>query len=315
MSGKISVGTSAFAIGAYKEKPIPFDHVLERLSAFGYDGIELFGERPYGHPDDYPTDASRAALKKRLTDLHLEISNYGADFWGIPLGVSDSEARRYEEAFKRNLDFALAIGADSIRVDTVVDTYPQGDRKAIRDRYVTTWRRCASLAAKDNVNIYWEFEPGFIINKPSEVASLVDDVGASNFKLMFDSCHAQMSGVRGARQEGERETVKSVSEFARMMGDRIGTVHLIDSDNTLHDDATSTHAPFGQGVLDFDDIIETLKALGYRNPWWTIDLCFWPTAWDLAETSCKFVADLLARHGLRETDQNSVKSARSGRSS
>jgi sugar phosphate isomerase/epimerase len=312
MSGKISVGTSAFAIGAYKDKPIPFDRVLERLSAAGYDGIELFGERPYGHPDDYLTSDSRSALKKRLAGLGLEISNYGADFWGIPLGVSDAEAKRYEEAFKRNLDFALAVGADSLRVDTVVDKYPEGDRKAIRDRYVTTWQRCAARAAKSSVAIYWEFEPGFIINKPSEVAALVDDIGAPNFKLMFDTCHAQMSGVNGARQEGTRETVKSVSDFARMMGDRIGTVHLIDSDNTLHHDFTSTHAPFGQGVLDFDDIIETLKSIGYRGPWWTIDLCFWPIAWDLVEQSCSYVADLLARHGLRDAAK-SVSSARSGR--
>ena len=31
MQGKISVGSSAFAIGAYKEKPIPFDEVARRL--------------------------------------------------------------------------------------------------------------------------------------------------------------------------------------------------------------------------------------------------------------------------------------------
>ena len=152
---------------------------------------------------------------------------------------------------------------------------------------------------KAKVDIYWEFEPGFIINKPSEVASLVDDIGAPNFKLMFDTCHAQMSGVQGARQDGAKETVESVSALIKMMGARIGTVHLIDSDNTLHHDATSTHAPFGEGVLDFDAIIEAFKGVGYRGPWWTIDLCFWPTAWDLVDSSHAFVSDLLTRHGLR----------------
>jgi sugar phosphate isomerase/epimerase len=96
MQGKISVGSSAFAIGSYKEKPIPFDEVLKRLSAVGYDGVELFGERPYGHPDNYPTTVSRRELRNKLADLELEVSNYGADFWTIPLGTSDAEARRYE---------------------------------------------------------------------------------------------------------------------------------------------------------------------------------------------------------------------------
>jgi sugar phosphate isomerase/epimerase len=299
MQGKISVGTSAFAIGAYKDRPVPFDEVLKRLSAAGYDGIELFGERPYGHPEDYPTAESRRALRDKLAALRLVISNYGADFWGIPLGEDDRTAMKYEEAFKRNLDFCLDVGADSIRVDTVVDKYPPGDHGKVRERYVSTWRRCAELAGKAKVDIYWEFEPGFIINKPSEVAKLVDDIGAPNFKLMFDTCHAQMSGVQGARQEGAKETLPDVSAFIAAMGARIGTVHLIDSDNTLHHDVTSTHAPFGKGVLRFDDIIEALKKAGYQGPWWTIDLCFWPTAWDLVEPSERFVADLLKRHGLR----------------
>ena len=86
MAGKISVGTSAFAIGAYENDPIPFDTVVRRLSEIGYDGIELFGAKPYGHPDDFPTKADRKELKARLDDLNLEISNYGADFWGISLG-------------------------------------------------------------------------------------------------------------------------------------------------------------------------------------------------------------------------------------
>ena len=265
----------------------------------GYEGIELFGDKPYGHPDDYPTKADRRGLRAKLKDHNLEISNYGADFWGIPLGESDAEARQYEDAFKRNLQFAIDVGADSVRVDTVTGAYPAGDRGAIWGRYVSTWRKCARLAADAKVDIYWEFEPGFIINKPSEIMRLVDEIGEPNFKLMFDACHAQMSGVRGARQDGEKETVASVADLVRLFGSRIGTVHLIDSDNTLHHDETSTHAPFGEGVLDFDAIMKALLEVGYRGPWWTIDLCFWPTAWDIVAPSQRFVSDLLTRHGLR----------------
>ena len=299
MPGKISVGSSAFAIGAYEKNPIPFDVVLKRLSEVGYDGVEIFGARPYGHPDLYPKASDRKALRSKLADLNLEVSNFGADFWGISLGASDADAEKYKDAFKRNLEFCLEIGGDSIRVDTAVGAWPAGDRNAIRKRYVAAWRECSELAAKSGVEIYWEFEPGFIINKPSEVAKLTDDVGKPNFKLMFDTCHAQMSGVQAARQEAPPERLTNVVEFIHQMGKRIGTVHLIDSDNTLHHDETSTHAPFGEGVLDFDAIIEALKAQGYTGPWWTIDLCFWPTAWDIVDSSHRFVDELLKRHKLR----------------
>jgi sugar phosphate isomerase/epimerase len=298
MPGKISVGSSAFAIGAYEKDPIPLDTVLRRLSEIGYDGVELFGAKPYGHPDLYPSSAERKALRAKLDDLNLEVSNFGADFWGIPLGASDQDSQKYEDAFKRNLDFCLDIGCRSIRVDTVVGRWPEGDRAAIWRRYVTAWQKCSRLAAKSDIDLYWEFEPGFIINKPTDVARLTDEIGQPNFKLMFDTCHAQMSGVKAARQDDPPETLPSVVDFIAKMGRRIGTVHLIDSDNTLHHDETSTHAPFGKGVLDFDAIVEALEKVGYRGPWWTIDLCFWPTAWDIAESSHRFVADLLKRHGL-----------------
>jgi sugar phosphate isomerase/epimerase len=93
--------------------------------------------------------------------------------------------------------------------------------------------------------------------------------------------------------------VASVEELIHLLGKRIGTVHLIDSDNSLHDQKTSTHAPFGQGVLNFDAILTALKDEGYPGPWWTIDFCFWPTAWDQLAEAKRFVTDLLARHGLR----------------
>ena len=137
MPGKISVGSSAFAIGAYEKNPIPFDVVLKRLSDVGYDGVEIFGARPYGHPDLYPKASDRKALRSKLADLNLEVSNFGADFWGISLGASDADAEKYKDAFKRNLEFCLEIGGDSIRVDTAVGAWPAGDRNAIRKRYVS----------------------------------------------------------------------------------------------------------------------------------------------------------------------------------
>jgi sugar phosphate isomerase/epimerase len=299
MSGKISVGSSAFAIGAYEADPIPFDMVLKRLSDAGYDGVEIFGAKPYGHPDLYPSKTERKELKGKLDDLGLAVSNFGADFWGISLAASDADAAKYKDVFRRNLEFCLDIGGDSIRVDTAVGHWPPGDRGAIRDRYVATWQECSDLAGAANVDLYWEFEPGFIINRPSDVAKLTDDIGRRNFKLMFDTCHAQMSGVQAARQDAPIEKLPDVVTFIDRMGPRIGTVHLIDSDNTLHHDETSTHAPFGEGVLDFDPIIEALKANGYTGPWWTIDLCFCPSAWDEVESSFRYVDELLKRHGLR----------------
>ena len=137
-----------------------------------------------------------------------------------------------------------------------------------------------------------------MLNKPSEVVEVYKGVAEQNFSLMFDTCHAQMCAVNGARHMGQKEILKGgIIEFIGMVKDMIGIVHLIDSDNTLHGDETSTHAPFGQGVLNFDEIIPALlNKANYKGDWWEIDLCFWPDAWNATEMCKKFVDGLNAKY-------------------
>ena len=141
------------------------------------------------------------------------------------------------------------------------------DPKLGRERLIETWKVCCRMAADRGMEIVWEFEPGFAFNKPSEIVSIVDemrDSGHSNFSILYDTCHAHMCAA-------------------------IGHIHLIDSDGTLHDEETSTHNPFGKGCLDFDTLIPGILRCGCTSEWWTIDLCFWPNAWDVTEESIHFL--------------------------
>ena len=45
--------------------------------------------------------------------------------------------------------------------------------------------------------------------------------------------------------------------------------------------------------------LQTMLDAGYQNPWWTIDLCFWPGAWEELEPSLDFVLNLLANFDIR----------------
>ena len=74
------------------------------------------------------------------------------------------------------------------------------------------------------------------------------------------------------------------------MGSEMCIRDSIDSDGTLHDGETSTHRPFGEGYINFDEVIPAIKQAGYPGPWWTIDLCFWPHAWEVTENAKKFLA-------------------------
>ena len=79
-------------------------------------------------------------------------------------------------------------------------------------------------------------------------------------------------------------------------GQKVTHVHLIDSDGSLNEHNTSTHNPFGTGKLNFDKLIPAMQASGVPHSWWTIDLCFWPHAWEVTADSKKFLDKMRAKY-------------------
>ena len=292
---KVSLGSWAFSFGPYARKPVAFEVVVKRLASAGYDGIEVCGFPPHVSLDRYPTAASRREVAASIGDNGLRVSGYDADFSMVnPVVAGNSD--RYLELFRRNLEMAVALGSPSIRVDSVAAP-GSIDAPAYDNAFhlvAEVWRECADLAAKANLRLVWEFEPGFVFNKPHEVVRMHQEVRHPNFFILFDTAHAYMCGVVGARQNtSERDVVAGgMEEFLDMLQGRIGAIHLIDSDGTLDHDETSTHRPFGEGLIDFKKLAPKLAAVPGIE-WWTVDLCFWPEAWEQIEPSRKFVAKLL----------------------
>jgi Xylose isomerase-like TIM barrel len=189
-----------------------------------------------------------------------------------------------------------------VRVDTVQRPTIHGaiDYEVAKKRVVETWKVCAKKAGERGLYVTWEVEPGFAFNKPSDVLRILDVIPDDNFGVMYDTCHNQMVAVVGARQHGAKETLPGGQlEFIDKLSGRINHIYLIDSDNSCHKDAagndeTSAHAPFGEGVIDFDALVPRLAEERLCHDWWTIDLCFWANAWEQTE-KCKKAPDKLNR--------------------
>lgn len=291
---KISLGSWAFSFGPYSDNPVPFDKTAKRLSEAGYDGIEVCGFPPHITLEKYPSRDSRQELVRFLKSLNLGVSGYAADFPGAnPTAANGKNA--YLDLFRRNVEMCVDIGSPAIRVDSVAGpgSIPDNEYQGAFERLADVWNEAAGIAEKAGIRLAWEFEPGFVFNKPSEVVALHQKVNHPNFWIMFDTSHAYMCGVVGARQHGAKETLPGgVSEFLNLLKGRIGAIHLIDSDGTLHHDETSTHRPFGEGDIDFQSLAP--KLLGVPGiEWWCIDLCFWAGSWELVESSRDFVRNLL----------------------
>lgn len=296
---RISIGTWAYSIGPYAASPVPFDEVVDKLSALGFHGVELGGFPPHPNPDDLPYREQRREVAAKLYAKGLAWSGLAANLWGEKLINTDDQSQ-YVAEFRKNVVFCNDLGIDAIRVDTVQPPtiFAEVDEETARKRVVGAWKECSQVAADHGVRVLWEFEPGFAFNKPSDILRIIDAVSHDNFMVEFDTCHAHMVAAVGARQPGERETLPGGAlELARKLRGKIGHVHLIDSDGTLHGDETSTHAPIGDGLLDFGPLLAELEAGGLPTDWWCIDLCFWPDAWAVTE-KCKTAVDALnAKYG------------------
>ncbi len=291
---KISLGSWAFSFGPFADHPIPFEKTVKRLSEAGYDGIEICGFPPHVTLEKYPTKQSRQELVKFLKDHNLGVSGYAADFSGVN-PVIPGNKQKYLDLFRRNVEMCADIGSPAIRVDSIAapGSIDESDYQAAFDRLADVWRDAAGIAQQAHMRLVWEFEPGFAFNKPSEILALHKKVNHPNFWLMFDTSHAYMCAVVGARQHGAKETLPGgVEELLAMLKGRIGAIHLIDSDGTLHGDETSTHRPFGEGHVDFASVVPKLLEVPNID-WWCIDMCFWPGSWELVEPSIAYVRNLL----------------------
>lgn len=308
MAIRTSIGTWAYAVGPYADRAVPFAEVVQRLADLDFDGLELgcFGGHP--NPDALDTKDKRDEVRELWESNGLSCSGLAADFSGQKL-ITAPKRDSYMEAFQKNVRFCNDLRIDVIRVDT---TEPPGtlgpvpgetpepmvvDYGDALNRVVHTWKECCKYAADHGLRVVWEFEPGFAFNKPSDILRILDGVNEDNFFTLLDTCHANMVAVHGARQVGQKETLPGgINELAQRLEGKVGRLHLIDSDGTLHDGHTSTHPPFGRGQIDFDQIMPAVLAAGCPDDWWTIDLCFWPEAWQATADCKQFLDELAEKH-------------------
>jgi sugar phosphate isomerase/epimerase len=303
---KLSIGSWAYIFN--QEQPtLDFHVVLHKLQDLGYDGVELgsFGAHPT--PWSHPTKADRQRLKKEVADHGLAFSGIAVDLWSFKKpgpSILDENPTAYMAAFLGFTAFAADLGIKTIRVDTVephnfCQTFPM-DAKNAMDRLTAVWDKCSKIAADHGMNVCWEFEPGFLFNKPSEIVQLVDRVrakGNKNFGVLYDTCHAHMCAAIAANQPGQKETLPGGAfELLEKLKGKITHVHLIDSDGSLNEHNTSTHNPFGTGKLDFDKLAPALNKSGVPHDWWCVDLCFWPNAWDVTADSKRFLDKLRQKY-------------------
>ena len=218
---KISLGSWAFSFGPFEADPWSWERFVDYTAEHGYDGVEINAVPPHPHPDLYDTAAKRRELMARLGDRGLGVSGYAVnghlpDLEAAPPALAGP--RQFVATLRPYLRFCSDAGIGALRLDTA--SPPEPLAAATYEARFANAVRClqalAAAAADHGVTLMWEFEPGFWLNKPSEVVRLHDAVGHPNFKLLFDTSHAYMGAVVGSRHTGAPETLPGGAVSARL---------------------------------------------------------------------------------------------------
>ena len=305
---RISIGTWAYCVGPYMQNPIPFPDVVQGLKKLKFDGLELGAFFSHPNPENHPTLESRKALKDLVESNGLAFSGIATDMWDYPnhpshLADATDGGAHYLSMVRKNLEFTRDLGITLFRVDTVQPPDILGtkdkpatiDKNQAMDNVVKTWQQVCTMAADMGILVTWEFEPGFVFNRPSDIVTVVNAVGAKNFGAMYDTCHAYMCAVVGARHSGGAPEMSKggMLDLAQKLRGKINAIQIIDCDGKLNEHGTSTHKVFGTANIDFPPVLKELSAnSGCPHDWWTIDLCFEDGAWPKT-TACKKGADEL----------------------
>jgi 2-dehydrotetronate isomerase len=170
----------------FTERPL-----IERFgaaAAAGFEAVEL----------QFPYDVAPSAVKAELARHGL--TQLGVNTPQTPefgLAAVPGRERDWDVAFKRALDYVVAIGGCAIHC--MCGVVPVEQRPAAETMFVKNLSRAAELAAQANITLLIEpINPrdrtGYFLSRVEHAAAIVKKVGAPNVRIQFDFYHIQIVG-------------------------------------------------------------------------------------------------------------------------
>lgn len=258
----MAAGLNGFESQARRyQHPVPLWETLDTLARAGFDGVELVANWPMG-PYPPAAETARVAALRRLYD------GFGLRIFSIQLQVGDAFApdaqvrRRWLEETRDRLRLARQLGCAHVGMWPGGGLRGQTLDQAVKN-LVASFREVGKMAGDLGLVAAFELEPTFVFNSEALLRRILDGAGSPSLKAIYDPSHFDvMTGARGRPHE----------MLARVGVKNIGYVHFTDSDGTREDEGrgTSRHLACGDGHIDVDASLRTLRDGGYRG-WIMVD--------------------------------------------
>lgn len=243
---KLSFNTWAYSCFPVWVPAYPLEETIKRLARIGYDGIEIGAASPHAYPK-YLSKERRKLIKQVLDDNGIAVSSMlpapGGGPGYNPCSVLAEERQETLEQYKEVIELCAEWGGKTV-------IYLAGWQIfGVSRPQAWEWSRealikVAKMAADHGVTMVVEPQPvdANLIESCDDAIQMMEEVGAPNVKLMFDTIHVMY-----------RNEVPS--DYAYQMGKNLHHIHISDNDRL----------PPGAGRGDFVSLVSALKEVDFQG--------------------------------------------------
>ncbi|WP_309492022.1 sugar phosphate isomerase/epimerase family protein [Candidatus Hecatella orcuttiae] len=230
---------------------------LRLLAEVKPECMELVLDTPHFNPESL-RKISLPQLKRTLSSFPA--LSVHSSFYGLNMGSSHEELRRLTlKLVKKCASICEGLGSSVLTVHPGYFPVPEmeASMKRAEARFVEDLKKCCRYTGDRGVTLCLEnlHVRYFFFHSLPNAAHLVEEV--EEMKITLDIGHAYLF-QRSLGDDRPEETISQQIE-AYLKG-LVAHVHLHDNDG-LRD----SHKPPGQGSINFQPIIQALKAIGYSG--------------------------------------------------
>ena len=262
--------------------------IAEKLCEYGLDGVQFVG---YKCLSDVKQTVGSFTLShaenvaKTLKNVNKTIPLIGAYFNPVHPNLDKRSAGI--ALFREYIDYANTLGSSYVGSETgscLGEPWAYHPDNRTEESYATvveTFRSLADYAAERGVNIAMEGAFGHVAYCPEMLDELVRRIDRKNIGIIFDLYNY-------LAPENYRETYDILDRGLSIFGDRILLFHI--KDFTVAEDGSLKQVSVGQGILDFDKILEKIYS---HNP--DALLVFEGTVGDGLPESVRFIKEKIKK--------------------
>jgi L-ribulose-5-phosphate 3-epimerase len=230
------------------------EDALAILADLGYQGVALTLDYNALNPYEPNLPSRCESIRELLQRLRLRcVIETGARFLLDPrkkheptlLSEEPSERARRLDFLRRAVEVAQRLEASTVSFWSGTPTN-RGPESAWMDRLVEACKSLCDVAAKREVHLAFEPEPGMFIDTMPRFAELLERVDHPSFGLTLDIGHLHCQGEA------------PIADHIRRWAARLWNVHIEDMRQGVHD-----HLMFGEGEIDFGPVLVALEEIGY----------------------------------------------------